>query len=115
MIRLNLVLGAAAAVAIGTVGGWALLWAPSRHAPAVASISTARVQGPTAAPSADDTDPSARTPAPPTTPNPAADAPPSRTAEAPPPAPPAAAPAPALAPTPAANPEATPADQPRNR
>jgi type IV secretory pathway VirB10-like protein len=108
MFKLNFVLGATAAVAIGVVGGWSLMWAPSRHAPAQASISTAHVEVATTAPSAEERDLSAPTQAPPqttpapapeappqTTRDPAPEAPPSRSVEAAPPAPPAAEPEPA--------------------
>jgi type IV secretory pathway VirB10-like protein len=97
MLRSNmgLVLGGVAAIAAGTVGGWALLSRPVQ-ASAPAKVQTASVLIATPTPSADEAALLARTPARTATPNPAPVAPPSRTAEAPPPAP--ASPAPDTAP-----------------
>jgi hypothetical protein len=88
MLRSNmgLVLGGVAAIAAGTVGGWALLSRPVQVS-APAKVQTASVLITTPSPSADEAAPPARTPARTATPNPAPVAPPSRTAEAPPPTP----------------------------
>jgi hypothetical protein len=83
---MGLVLGGVAAIAAGTVGGWALLSRPVQVS-APAKVQTASVLITTPSPSADEAAPPARTPARTATPNPAPVAPPSRTAEAPPPTP----------------------------
>jgi hypothetical protein len=83
---MGLVLGGVAAIAAGTVGGWALLSQPVQVS-APAKVQTASVLITTPSPSADEAAPPARTPARTATPNPAPVAPPSRTAEAPPPTP----------------------------
>jgi hypothetical protein len=83
---MGLVLGGVAAIAAGTVGGWALLSRPVQVS-APAKVQTASVLITTPSPSADEAAPPARTSARTATPNPAPVAPPSRTAEAPPPTP----------------------------